>query len=256
MKKTALYLVFTGLFALGCSSVKIQSVTESDIQLTDSIKAAYSDISKTIEPYRTDLEKTMNEVLNTSQVEMVRPEKGVKQAEWLLGNFVADLSYKVTSEIYVPANDKPVDFCILNSGGLRSNLPKGEITRGKVFELMPFENELVVLTLSGSATQKLFDYIAKAGGIPCSNISMNIKGDKPIDITVNEQPFDTTRVYKVVTSDYLARGGDKMDFFAENLMTESVGIKLRDAIIKYIVDEKKTGRTLTAELDKRISFVE
>ena len=60
--------------------------------------------------------------------------------ESLLGNFVTDLCLRQYSNI--------ADICVMNNGGLRSNLTKGEITRGDIYTLMPFENELVILEFS------------------------------------------------------------------------------------------------------------
>ncbi|MBL4624664.1 MAG: 5'-nucleotidase C-terminal domain-containing protein [Flavobacteriales bacterium] len=259
MKKFGYYIIYpVALILFSCSSVKIQSITESDVQITDSIKAPFTELSELIEPFRTELEKSMNEILNRSDVVMEKPDRAAENIppENLLGNFVAGLSFEVGQGLYSPEDGKPIDFCVLNNGGLRSSLPKGDITRGKIFELMPFENELVVLTLSGETTKKLLDYIGRWEGIPVSNISMAIQGKESKNIKIGGKYFDVSNTYKVITSDYLANGGDNMTFFSENLKTESVGIKLRDAIIKYVVEENAAGRNITSSLDKRITIIE
>jgi len=243
---------------ISCSGTKILSVTESGIQLTDSIKASHFGISEIIEPYKENLENSMNEVLNISDVAMKKPERDhqATQTQCLLGNFVADLSFNIGQDMYSPKDGKPIDFCVLNNGGLRTSLPKGEITRGKAYELMPFENQLVVLTLSGELTKKLLDYIISSKGIPVSNINISIKQNGTSNIFINGAPFDIAKSYKVITSDYLANGGDKMTFFSEHNNYEVIGIKLRDAIIKHIEDEKNDGRNITSSLDKRIIIIE
>ncbi|MBL4651353.1 MAG: 5'-nucleotidase C-terminal domain-containing protein [Flavobacteriales bacterium] len=259
MRKNNLYILYSiTLLLFSCSNVKILSVTESNIQLTDSIKDISSEISELIAPYRDELNKSINEILNLSAVAMQKPERydHEAQAQNLLGNFVADLSFTIGKELYAPKDGKSIDFCVLNNGGLRTSLPKGEITRKKVFELMPFENELVVLTLSGRTTKKLLDYIVSLQGVPMSNLTIVIQQKELKTALVGEFPFDTAKTYKVITSDYLARGGDKMNFFSENLNYEPVGIKLRDAIIKYIEDEKTEGRVITSSLDKRMTIIE
>lgn len=205
-------------------------------------------VSALIAPYKTDLEKTMNEVLNVAKHPMF---KGTPQGQ--LGNFVADLSLAIGNKYYRPDDNLPADFCVLNNGGLRTTLPSGPITRGKIFELMPFENELVVLTLSGADMAFLFDFIANAGGVPVSNIKMKLVEGKPSDLYIGETSFDKTRSYKVITSDYLARGGDSMSFFANALKTEKLGLKLRDAILEHVISEKQNDRPLSASLDNRIT---
>jgi len=259
LKKTTFYILYIiAILFIGCSRSKILSVTEADIQLTDSIKASHFEISEFIKPYKENLEKSMNEVLNISDVAMKKPERNhqATQNQCLLGNFVADLSFNIGQDIYSPKDGKPIDFCVLNNGGLRTSLPKGEITRGKAYELMPFENQLVVLTLSGELTKKLLDYIIFSKDIPVSNITINVEQNGARKIFINGAPFDLSRSYKVITSDYLANGGDKMTFFSEHNNYEVIGIKLRDAIIKYLEDEKSEGRNITSSIDKRIIIIE
>lgn len=155
-----------------------------------------------------------------------------------------------------PKDSIKADLCLLNNGGLRATLPKGEITRGKIFELMPFENELVVLTLSGAQTKELFIVLAKFGGMPVSGINIGIADDRPDEVFINDIPFDSSKTYKVVTSDYLANGGGKLQFFNNPLKREDLGIKLRDAIIAYIIEEREKGNKLTSGYDGRIHYVQ
>lgn len=200
-----------------------------------------------ISPYKKSMDKEMNTVLGYSETAMV---KGTP--EGVLGNFVADLVLSETNKRFRSATGG-ADICMLNNGGLRSTLPEGEITRGKVFELMPFENEVVILTLSGKQTKKMFDYIARIGGVPLSGAKLGINKKKPVNVTIGGQPLDTSRSYKIVTSDYLAAGGDKMNFFNDPLQKENTGLKLRDAIIYYITDQNIKGQKLSSKIDGRIT---
>ena len=208
-----------------------------------------------ISPYRAEIALKMNEVINTSLIDME-----VGTPEGLLGNFVCDLTYIKAKEI----SDKHVDFCLLNNGGLRTPLPKGEITRGKIFELMPFENEIVIVELSGENMIDLIDYIKKKSilrnsrkaGVPVSGLRMIINNDKVSEVKIGTFAFDKSKNYRVATSDYLSNGGDHMDFFLDPISIENTGIKLRDAILKHIIqlDNKKTK--LNAVLDGRIQHAE
>lgn len=256
LKKTALILLIINAYS--CANYKIQSYSESDILLTDSIASNDDSLDKLISPYKTNLEQSMSEVLNQSSIAMPKPDRkiGTLQPEFLLGNFVADLCLVMGKQKYSPKDNQTIDLCALNTGGLRTSIPQGDISRGKIFELMPFENELVVLTLSGKSTQKLLHYIASQNGIPVSGLRMSIKNNQPNDVLINNSPFDSTQTYKIITSDYLARGGDKMTFFSEHLKSETIGLKLRDAIIQYVIQEKKAGRNLTSTLDQRVKLDE
>jgi 5'-nucleotidase len=138
----------------------------------------------------------------------------------------------------------------MNNGGLRSTISKGEITKGKLYELMPFENELVVLELNKNDYIGLLNYIGRRGGEPFSGITVTI--DKGGKIISNSWPvdFEKGETLKVLTSDYLANGGDAMSFFQEKEQYK-VGIKLRDAIIDYC---SKTD-TIDIQLDNRIKIL-
>ena len=158
--------------------------------------------------------------------------------ESTLGNFVTDLCLD-----YADAH-----ICVMNNGGLRTTLAKGEITRGDIYKLMPFENELVVLELNKTDFIGLLKYITNRGGEPFSgiNISMTNKGEL-IDYSVPVN-FDKEENVSIITSDYLA---NKLWFFKDKKQ-QKVGIKLRDAIIDYC---SKTD-TINISLDGRIQIIE
>ena len=92
-------------------------------------------VNKIISEYKYGIDSVMNEVLCYSKLEM---NKG--KPESLLGNFVSDLCLEQFSN--------EADICIMNNGGLRNILPKGNVTKGDIYKLMPFENELVVVELT------------------------------------------------------------------------------------------------------------
>ena len=252
--KYILFLCFL-LPAIGC---------KQQYKLTDSKsenKEINNDLSTThfseaiISPYRAELASKMNEVINTSLIDME-----VGAPEGLLGNFVSDLTYIKAKEI----SDRHVDFCLLNNGGLRTSLPKGEITRGKIFELMPFENEIVIVELSGENMIDLIDYIktkslmtnSRKAGVPVSGLRMVISHDKVLDVKIGTFAFDKSKSYRVATSDYLSNGGDHMDFFLDPISIENTGIKLRDAILKHITNLDNKSTELNATLDGRIYHAE
>jgi 2',3'-cyclic-nucleotide 2'-phosphodiesterase (5'-nucleotidase family) len=189
-----------------------------------------------IAPYQNAIEEEMNEVLSFTKTELNK-----NGAESTLGNFVTDLCLN-----YADAH-----MCVMNNGGLRTTINKGNITRGKLYELMPFENELVVLKLNKEDYLGLLTYICKRGGEPFSGISITMKEDG--EIINYSQPVDFSKgeKVKVLTSDYLANGGDKMSFFQDKEQIK-VGLKLRDAIIDYC---SKTD-TINVQLDGRLKIIE
>jgi 2',3'-cyclic-nucleotide 2'-phosphodiesterase (5'-nucleotidase family) len=119
---------------------------------------------------------------------------------------------------------------------------------------MPFENELVVLYLPGASITKLAQFIVQKGGQPVSNLLLEAKGDSITTLLINNQPIEPTKTYRVLTSDYLANGGDGILAFKDAIKKENTNIKVRDAIIEYMRNEQSAGRTLNPMLDGRIKI--
>ena len=231
--KLKLHLIHIVAFLL--TSCSVQYNLQSHSQSTFDIEAKEdSDILSIIAPYKVGIDSIMNEVLCYNNIEMT---KG--QPESLLGNFVCDLCLEIYSD--------KVDMCVMNNGGLRSTLRKGEITKGMIFELMPFENELVILELDSNDYIQLLQYIIKRGGEPFAGVNIII--DEKGSILSQSLDLNNGKI-RVLTSDYLANGGDKMSFFKGKKQTK-VGIKLRDAIINYCISKE----SISSKLDNRLSIV-
>lgn len=226
--------------------MQVTSIQPSSIPL-NSASPEDETIKNLIDPYKSVLDNEMNEVLILSKAEAV---KG--QPESSLGNLIADITLNESNNILEKKNLPAADICMLNNGGLRTSLPEGKITVGKIFELMPFENEIVILTLSGEKTAGLFNYIAKSNGMPLAGATLTIVDEKPEQILIGGKAFDPSKTYRVATSDYLAGGGDKMRFFSEPMAYQVLNVKLRDAIINYMRVENKKGNTLNPKTDGRI----
>lgn len=207
-----------------------------------------SSVYRNILPYKQQMEGTMSTVLVQSEGAFTKGD-----LESPLGNFVSDLVL-CESKKTLGADSVWAAAVILNKGGLRNSLPKGNITIGNIFELMPFENELVLLKLKGSQFKGMLDKIAEKGGLPEAGIRMTIDHGKATNVSVAGVPFDSTKTYGVVTSDYLANGGDNYTFFLSPLERISLNKKLRDAIIGYCEEQGKKGIIIKPYLDGRIQL--
>ncbi len=237
-----------------CSSVDQKKVVEGRVVPVDKDQMAEIDmaVDAVIETYRSSLSAEMSQVLAHSAQTM---RKGTP--EDLLNNFVADLVLEKGQDRYLPDDGKAIDMCVLNYGGLRTSIPQGEITRSRIYELMPFDNEMVVLTISPEKTQELFEYIASRNvGVPLSGIQLGVKDRKVASVSIRGEPFDMSRPYKVLTSDYLASAGDNMSFFVDPLNTELIGMRIRDAIILHLEEQHKKGLMISSQLDGRIYYEE
>ena len=233
MKLKFLIISIVAFLLTACS---VQYNLQSHIETSFDVSAESDSASLSIiAPYKAGIDSIMNEVLCISKIDMTKGKP-----ESLLGNFVTDLCLQQYSDI--------ADICVMNNGGLRSSLTKGEITRGDIYTLMPFENKLVILELDKKSYLELLQYIIKRGGEPFSGIK--IRADE--NGTILNQSLDlSNNKVKVLTSDYLANGGDKMSFFNEKKQ-ELVGIKVRDAIINHCL----ANDTIMSKLDNRLSIIE
>jgi len=244
---TTVVLIF--LLAACKSPVMLSKVETSEYILSDSAVGKEDSLIKVkIRPYSEKMAADMGAVLAQSAEAM---HKGIPES--LLGNFVADLCFERVKREYKPQDGHSVDFAFFNTGGLRKSLPAGSITKGDIYELMPFENELVILTLNAEVMKNLLNFIASKGGEPVSALRFVIKDKTAVDITIGGVALDPTKSYKVVTSDYLANGGDKYSFLSSATHRESTSIKIRDAIIQHLYIKGKTEEIVQEKLDGRIS---
>jgi 2',3'-cyclic-nucleotide 2'-phosphodiesterase (5'-nucleotidase family) len=202
-------------------------------------------MERSIIPYRQKMESSMNKVVGFSAAE-VRKSK----PSGPLNNLVADMVFTSFSE----ANEYPVDFCVLNYGGLRRPIPQGKILKADVYQLMPFENEAVIVKLRPQAMKKLIRYMYLSEGQPVSGLHLVYKDSLASLVEIKGEAWDSTRSYYVLTSDYSANGGDRMDFFMERDTLFPSGMLLRDVIFEYLQKHPSFDEPLVADTVARIIF--
>ncbi len=173
-----------------------------------------------------------------------------------LGNFVTDgMRAQAKAKL-----GKPVTLAIMNAGGLRKNeISPGELRASDIFELLPFENALVVLEVNGTQLAKLLEVAtrdAQAGARiqfkwNDRNRAEFISG-KLVDEKGKEQEIDPQKIYTVVTIDYLVRlGGGSYALLQEAKSIKPLNITLRDSIMDYVKAETAAGRSIRSRLDAR-----
>lgn len=230
-----------GIFILGgagllaCSSGSKIYVQGGEVIVSSVTLDPSSEIQSFIHPYSDSLQLEMGRVIGfaTENLERGRPEGA-------LGNFMADLSLKYALDNgLVTKQEHPI--CLMNHGGLRSPINKGDIRVGDIYKLMPFDNTLVVLKLNAAVLSEIHEFLKKSGGEPIAGFSVT-----------KDALFgtDSSNVITVVTTNYLALGGDKMDFFIHSIDKKEHPKLLRDIIIEYV----EQVDTIEPVLDNRIQF--
>jgi 2',3'-cyclic-nucleotide 2'-phosphodiesterase (5'-nucleotidase family) len=151
--------------------------------------------------------------------------------------------------IFTLRTGRDVDIALLNYGGMRNVISAGTITARTAFEVMPFENYIVVLELPGTAIREMVNYlIASNRPQPFSGmkIVLNSKGDIQ-SLNIQGKPFDENKTYYLATIDYLLQGGGNMEFLKEHKSVTELDYLLRNAMIDYF----KKIDTLEASIDDR-----
>jgi 2',3'-cyclic-nucleotide 2'-phosphodiesterase (5'-nucleotidase family) len=211
-------------------------------------QSAVPEIENYIKPFREHIDKDLNEVLAYCP-ENLDKSKGELQTN--IGCFLADITLEKSNPIFLKRENKKIDVCILNHGGIRTILPKGDVTARNAYEVMPFENSAVVVGLKKEQIIAIANYIiSEKKPHPLSGMTFTISKDKqPINILVKGKPLEENTIYYVVTSDYLSNGGDNMEFFKQNVERHDLNYKLRNIMIDYFKDVD----TLVINKDIRIT---
>lgn len=166
-----------------------------------------------------------------------------------LSNMFADATYEMSNPVFNKMSGENIDIVLLNNGGIRSIISKGNISEKTAFELMPFENSIVVLELNGLSIIKMIDYLRKVKlQHPISGLQITLNNDYSVnEVKINGVSIENEKKYYVATTDYLLEGGDKMYFLAETTKTTDINYKMRDILIDYF----KKYDTLKLKSDNR-----
>jgi 2',3'-cyclic-nucleotide 2'-phosphodiesterase (5'-nucleotidase family) len=200
-----------------------------------------------LKPYSDSVNNSMNDVVGMADITLEK-----KQPESTLGNFMADAFFTMAREKY----KMEIDAAFMNYGGIRLNqLPAGSITRGKIFELMPFDNMLVLQKLKGDVLQQFLDLAAAKGGIPVAGITMQIRDKKAVNILIGGKPLDPSATYITANSDFIANGGDNADML-RSVPQITNGYLVRDALFDYIRWLKAKGKNISAIIENRVSHAQ
>lgn len=253
MRLTFSYLLLITWFLtnISCKTQFIHhSVQTHNFTVSDSLAPLDSAVVQQYLPYREILEKDMKRVITITSEEMVKDKP-----ESPLTNFLADLVWKSAREAGKGGEVNPEKMIsFLNYGGIRTFLPKGEITVGKIFELMPFENELVLVKLDGSQIKQFLDVLASKGGDSVGGVSFVISGETSKNIKIGGKDFLENEKYWVATSDYIASGGDGLGLFLQHSGYISTGKKIRDILISEMENIHKKGEIVNVVTDGRIRY--
>ena len=218
--------------------------------LIDASVADDADLEKTLSPY-TEKVRALTLVIGTLDGKLEKGSVGGGN----LGNFVTDA---IRWQAQKGGNN--VSLAIMNAGGLRKNdIAAGTLRASDIFELLPFENALMVLDLTGAQILKIMQ-----SGVRDAQSGAHIQfrwnaqnraefiSAQLVDSQGQELDIDTDATYSVVTIDYLYNlKSGTYAVLQEAKQVKPLNITLRDAVMEYVKSETAAGRPIKAKLDNR-----
>lgn len=213
--------------------IRIKPLLENGTKVTEMIDY--------LSPFQEKLSEQMEKRLGFSVTMM-----SVGRPESLLSNLICEVLLQEANSF------RETDFAVYNMGGIRKFLPQGEISLRTIYEILPFDNQLVIVQLLGYDVEALCHSIAKVGGEGVAGISFCIENGVAKDIKIQGVPLDIQKVYSVATNDYLSFGNDKMEPLANYSNIVYSNLQIRDIFIRYVVDLNSRGEYIVSKLDRRI----
>ena len=244
MRKVIVFVLCSLFLLPACQKqVKVTSYTTEAIPV-DASADGIQDASYTayLAPTKADLEREMN-----VQIGYAPEDLYVAAPECPMLNWATDALWEAAKQAY-PGT---VDIAIVNMGGMRCAWPKGPVTRGSVFELMPFDNMLVVLTLKGSDIIELCESFARYGGQGVAGMRVKIVDGRLADVQIGGKPVQPNARYTVATSDYLSGGTDHMDALTHHVDYWKSDLLIRDLYLNAV----QTQDTIRAAVDGRMTIL-
>lgn len=195
------------------------------------------DTRDVLQDYLEEMSQTLllDRVITTATERLQR--FGSSGGDSMLGNLVAEaMQYRRYIE---------TEFCVTNSLGIRTDILAGPITYEQMYNVMPFENTITTMIMSGLEVQELLDFATRSSAergcnsqIQVSGVSfvMNCRTGKAEDIKINGEPLESARAYDMCTNNYMAWGGSGFRMLKRNTTKVDTGIPIREAMIQYMRD--------------------
>ena len=241
MKKIVLLLLIAVELIACHRPLRIVSTT-SEVMMVDSTLDAIQDTTylQYLTPIKAELEQALNTPIGYAPEIMI-----VHQPECNMLNWACDALWAMAQQRY----PEKVDMAVVNIGGMRCEWAAGDITQRHIFELMPFDNELVVLTMTGNEILNLCNVFVQRGGEGVAGLRMKARNGKLISATIAGKPILPTAYYTVATSDYLSQGNDGMTPLAQYQDLWRSEEKIRDLYIEYVQQVKTVQAVIDGRMD-------
>ncbi|MBO7647363.1 MAG: 5'-nucleotidase C-terminal domain-containing protein [Bacteroidales bacterium] len=250
MRKRLILIWFLGMAVTGCAQVASGSFQyQYRMVRMDSTWDSKVDpmLQQYVEIKHQQLEEMINIVIGHSErtLNSFVPESP-------LSNFLTTLLLERGPQ-YV---DDPIfaqcDMSLLNFGGIRSQIPAGDVRVADIYDVSPFENTLVFLQIKGSELRKALMRFTDKKNEPMAGVVMTYRNGKPVKILVGKEPLDDNRLYTMVTLDFIAKGGDGIISGVQFENAVFVNMIFRDFLIEEIKEMTNAGKSIDGRLEGRV----
>lgn len=206
-------------------------------------------LAKYVGKKRHQMEKQMMVVVahTDEELESYAPESP-------LSNFLTDLLLNEASKYVKDPTFDNLDLSMLNFGGIRTTMPKGDVTVGDLYRISPFDNYLAFVVLKGSELRKALGRFTDQFNAPYAGATLVYANNKPSQILVQGKPIDDNHLYTLVTLNFISDGGDHL---LENIQFEKIEyttVTFRDFLIAELKAMTARGETVTGKKDGRARF--
>lgn len=228
------------LLSVSCSSWYPSSVSGHYYNI-DTL-ASDSGTLALIIPYRSRIDSTMNQVVGILPFDLKKEKPNGNLGFWMAD---ACRTYPHTSM------GRKVDLAFLNHGGIRRPyLREGNVVLGDLYELMPFDNQLVYMEVKGSFVLRICQLVVDKGGEPVSGVEIRKDGSN-MRVLIGGEKLDPDKTYSMITNDYMYSGGDGYGLLKETAQVEYMGL-VRDALIY----EMRRGKLAFAGPEERRIYLD
>lgn len=169
--------------------------------------------------------------------------------ESALSNWFIDLLMEKTEKLA----GKKVDVGIGNFGGIRIDMPKGDIILDDMLSMFPFKNQLVYVEHTGKQLRTILEEMAADRFQVLGGVRVVADGGKLVSAEIGGEPLDDEKIYGLATITFLLEGGDGLAL-AENAVsvTSFDNVDIIDAVLEYVYRETEAGRPIEYKTDGRV----
>jgi 5'-nucleotidase/UDP-sugar diphosphatase len=214
------------------------------VEINNKDKQTYApdaEVAALLAPYIEKAAASLKEVVGEAAETFVFGNRLTRYQETALGNMITDANVWYFKTVY----NQNIDFAFHNGGNMRTELPKGKLTREQILTVLPFENYLYIVSLKGSDLLEFFNFVATIpqgnGGFPQFSrevrYTLDVPGKTIRDLTVGGAPIDPNKTYRFCTNDYLLAGGDGYTVLTKAENPFNTSLLLSYVVIEYIASQ-------------------